>query len=439
MEDRSAEDSVLSQCKIAVIGAGYVGIATVAVLVTVGYEVICAEIDRERLRLLRSGVSPIAEPGVEDVIATGMTNGRLTFVDSGAVAVREADVVFLCVPTPKGSEGAADLSYIETAVDNIISNLKSGSIVVIKSTVPVGTARYVQSIIGRSDVAVVSNPEFLREGRALADGLAPDRVIIGARHIEDARRIAKIFGFAEAPIVLTDLETAETIKYAANAFLATKLSFINAIAGLSEAVGANIDDVVQALGYDQRIGPMFLSPGPGWGGSCLPKDTEALLSIARKANFDFPLLETVIDTNREQMNHIVDKVEAAVGDLAGKTIALWGLTFKAFTGDLRDSPAITIARGLEARGAILRAYDPTVEAHSSDSDLVGIETCVDASQACLGAHALVVLTEWPEFREVDFVSIRDLLLQRNIIDARNLLDAEKIRSYGFTYVGVGRH
>jgi UDPglucose 6-dehydrogenase len=314
-----------------------------------------------------------------------------------------------------------------------------GAIVVNKSTVPVGSADMVEQEIGRPDIAVVSNPEFLREGTAVVDSLNPDRIVVGANDAAAAAAVGELFSSTRAPLIVTDATTSETIKYASNAFLATKLSFVNALAGLCEEVGADARDVLLGLGYDKRIGFEFLRPGPGWGGSCLPKDTRALLHIAGEAGYDFSLLAGAISSNDQQLSRVVGKVETACGGSAsGATIAVWGLTFKANTDDRRDSPSLQIAHRLAGLGATVQAFDPTVDADTDVPDLMGLQLRSDPYAAAQGARALVVLTEWDEFRWLDFSRVFAAMSEPNIVDARNLLDPVAVRRMGFRYNGIGR-
>ena len=425
---------------VAVIGAGYVGLPSAATLAHFGHRVVLAERDPGRLAALRSGRMPIVEPGLDDLVADAVAAGNLRFVESSVDAVAGAEFVFLCVPTPMSADGSADLSYVEAAAKEIASNLAPGTIVVNKSTVPVGSATTVEQFIGRTDIMVVSNPEFLREGSAVHDSLNPDRIVVGADDAGAAAKVGELFASSGAPLIVTDATTSETIKYASNAFLATKLSFVNALAGLCEEVGADARDVLLGLGYDKRIGFEFLRPGPGWGGSCLPKDTQALLHIAREAGYDFSLLAGAIASNDEQLSRVMTKVEAACGgSLAGTTVAVWGLTFKANTDDRRDSPALQITRRLVRLGATVRAFDPTVEADGdAPDDLRGLQLCGDPYDAALGARAVVVLTEWDEFRWLDFSRVQAVMAQPAIVDARNLLDPAAVRRMGFHYAGIGR-
>jgi UDPglucose 6-dehydrogenase len=420
--------------KVAVIGAGYVGLTTAACLAHLGHDVICGDIDAARVSQLNDGVIPIVEQGLENLVREGLRSGRLSFVVGAAVAATGAEFIYLCVPTPQSPDGAADLSFIETAARQISPALDADSVVVNKSTVPVGSTKTVERALGRSDIRVVSNPEFLREGTAVHDFLKPDRIVIGSEDQAAAIRVASLYLGIAAPLIVTDPATAETIKYAANAFLATKISFVNAVAAVCEAVGADVNDVVLGIGYDRRIGQEFLKPGPGWGGSCFPKDTRAMIKIAEDAGYDFDLLRGVITVNDEQRERIVAKLRVACGgSLAGERVGVWGLTFKAGTDDLRESPSIAILDRLLEEGAVVQAYDPTV-----DSDRPGIDVCADPYSACEDARVLAVLTEWDEFRWLDFDKVASLMATPNVVDARNLLDRAALRRAGFGYEGVGR-
>ncbi|HEY8081505.1 MAG TPA: UDP-glucose/GDP-mannose dehydrogenase family protein [Acidimicrobiales bacterium] len=426
--------------RVAVIGAGYVGLPTAAVLSHHGHIVVIAERDDRRLDALRQGTSPIVEHGLEEMLKEGFSTGRLRAVRSAAEAVVGAEFVFLCVETPQSADGSADLSYITAAAAEIAPHLADDAIIVNKSTVPVGTVGLVERVVGRPDVIVVSNPEFLREGTAVADSLSPDRVVVGADDREAAARVAELFSDSGAPIVITDATTSELIKYASNAFLATKLTFINTMAGLCEAVGADVLDLVLGIGYDKRIGFEFLRPGPGWGGSCLPKDTTALVAIAKSAGYDVSIVRGAITGNEDQMRRVVDKVSvAAGGTLEGRTIGVLGLSFKANTGDRRDSPAVSITRMLAEKGATIRAFDPTVNSTDVDlADLAHLEVFDGPYEAVSGAHAVALLTEWQEFRWLDFAKVRQLVASPAIVDARNLLDSGPLHRLGFSYSGIGR-
>ena len=427
--------------KIAVIGTGYVGLTTGACFAQLGHEVICADIDVEKVARLNRGEIPIHEPGLDRVVEEGRASGRLTFVVGAAVAARHSEFAYLCVPTPEGADGSADLSYIEAAAREIGPVLPANAVVINKSTVPVGSTRVVERALGRSDVSVVSNPEFLREGNAVSDFLQPDRVVIGADDQSAAVRVAALYVGVPAPLMVTDPASAETIKYACNAFLATKLSFVNAVSAICEAVGADVNDVILGMGYDKRIGHEFLRPGPGWGGSCFPKDTKALIHIADDYGYDFKLLRGVVEVNEEQFVRTADKVvKAAGGSVDGVRIAAWGLTFKARTDDLRESPALEILRRLDALGARLRAYDPAVPSgRTLPEGAPEVEVLDDPYAAVEGAEVLVVLTEWDEFKWLDMNKVRDLMSNPSIIDTRNLLDRAALLRRGYTYKGIGRN
>jgi UDPglucose 6-dehydrogenase len=419
---------------IAVVGVGYVGLTTGACLAKLGHTVVCGDVDEARVANLSKGDVPIVEAGLDQLVRDGLRSGNLRFVVGAATAAEGAEFIYLCVPTPQGEDGSADLSYIESAAREISSVLEEGAIVVNKSTVPVGSAKVVERVLGRPDVSVVSNPEFLREGSAVHDFLHPDRIVVGADDPNAASRVAALYLGVPAPFIVTDPASAETIKYAANAFLAAKISFVNAIAAVCEAVGADVTDVVLGIGSDKRIGHDFLRPGPGWGGSCFPKDTRALVRIAEDAGYDFDLLRGVISVNSQQHARVVDKIrDAAGGSLDGVVVGVWGLTFKARTDDLRDSPSLAIIEALRREGAVVQGYDPTVE-----RELDGIQLCVDPYEACAGARVLAVLTEWDDFRWIDPEHVGELMSARQVVDARNLLERPAWQRAGFTYQGIGR-
>jgi UDPglucose 6-dehydrogenase len=429
--------------KVAVIGAGYVGLTTAACFAHLGHDVLCADVDAERVARLKKGEVPILELGLPELIKEGLASNRLQFVVGAATAAQTAEIVFLCVQTPQGADGSADLSFVEAVAREIARVLPPNTVVVNKSTVPVGSTRFVQRVLSEAGaraegVTVASNPEFLREGQAVRDFLNPDRIVIGCEDPESAVRVSDLYKRVDAPVLVTDPASAEMIKYASNAFLATKVSFINAIANLCEAVDADAREVAIGMGYDTRIGFQFLNPGPGYGGSCFPKDVAALLHISASAGYEFDLLAGVVEVNESQHERMIDKIRRAVGgNLADVTIALLGLTFKADTDDLRDSPAIFVARRLLEEGAVVRAFDPG--AGDRPRALVpGIELCADAYDAAAGADAIALLTEWDQFRWLDFDRLRDAMRGDAIIDARNLLDPAAMRRRGFAYQGVGR-
>ena len=424
--------------KIAVIGTGYVGLTTGACFAHMGHHVVCADVDAAKVESLGQGVVPIVELGLQELVEEGLGGGRLSFVLGAANAASDCEIAFLCVPTPQGEDGSADLSYIEAAAQEIGPVLPYEAVVVNKSTVPVGSTKVVERVLRRPDVRVVSNPEFLREGSAVQDFLRPDRIVIGCDDQAAALKVGALYDKVSAPLIVTDPASAETIKYAANAFLATKLSFINAIAAICEGVGADVNDVVVGIGSDKRIGQDFLRPGPGWGGSCFGKDSRALLRIANEAGYRFDLLDGVIAVNEEQFDRVADKIRSAAGGhLTGVTVAVWGLTFKARTDDLRESPSLAIIARLIAQGATVQAYDSTVEAPKPGLP-AGITIADDAYAACRGADVLAVLTEWDEFRWVDLAQVKEEMRGRAVVDARNLLERSQWRRAGFEYQGIGR-
>ena len=422
--------------RVAVLGAGYVGLTTAACFASLGHRVVCADIVPEKVEMLSRGEVPIFETGLTELVREGLERRRLSFVLGAAAAVVDAEFVYLCVPTPQGADGSADLSYIRAAAAEIGPLLAPGTVVVNKSTVPVGSTLVIEEVLRRDDVRVVSNPEFLREGTAVHDFLNPDRIVIGCDDQAAASRVVSLFAAVRAPVIITDPASAETIKYASNAFLAAKVTFANAVANVCEAVGADVRDVLLGMGTDKRIGFEFLKPGPGYGGSCFPKDTSALIRIAADAGYDFGLLRGVVQVNEEQFERVTAKAERmAGGSVDGAVVAVWGLTFKALTDDLRQSPALEVIRRLRAKGAQVRAFDPAVAAGRDD---LGFEVCAEPYGACEGASILVVLTEWDQFRRLDFDKVAGLLRTPVVLDARNLLDPAALRRRGFTYEGIGR-
>ncbi len=422
---------------VAVVGTGYVGLSTAVGMATLGHQVVGADIDAQKVAALSSGVSPIAEQGMTEALKKCLASGTLAFSTEVVASIADTDVVFLCLPTPQSDDGSADLSYIEGVAKQIGSALRGGAVVVNKSTVPVGSSVQVSQWLGRTDVHVVSNPEFLRQGTALIDFLQPTRIVVGGDNAEAVNRVADLYSSVDAPLLKMNAASAEALKYAANSFLATKLTFINAVADICELVGADVFDVVEGLGLDPRIGSQFLQPGPGWGGSCFPKDTRALVKIAEGNGYDFALLRGVIQTNDEQYERIALKVvDACGGSVAGKTVAAWGLTFKANTDDLRDSPAIAILTILHSMGARIRAYDP--EARGVER-LTWIDRVETPLTACVGADVLAVLTEWSEFSHVPVSDVAEALNNKAVVDGRNVLNPGAWKSAGFVYRGVGRN
>jgi UDPglucose 6-dehydrogenase len=419
---------------IAVIGSGYVGLTAAACFASLGHSVVCSDVSAERIGRLQAGECPIVEAGLPELLTELRRGDLLRFTADNADAIRHADFVFFCLPTPEGAGGHADLTFVRDAARELRTDLKSGAIVINKSTVPIGTAEMVATEIGRADIFVASNPEFLAEGTALDDFLHADRVVVGSDTPGVAARVAALYEGVDGPVVLTDVRSAEAIKYASNAFLATKLAFINSMAALCEATGADVRRVADGMGLDSRIGGRFLTPGPGWGGSCFPKDTHALMRTARDAGEPFLLLEAAVAANNDHRARIVEKVvRAAGGDLQGRVIALWGLTFKAGTNDLRDSPAREMAVELARLGASVRAYDPTVAEGVVDDVLV----CSSPLDAATDADVLLVATEWPEFADLDLTSVRAAMARPAIVDARNVLDGAAAVAAGFRYQGLG--
>jgi UDPglucose 6-dehydrogenase len=407
---------------------------------------VCGDIDQRKVDMLNAGHIPIVEAGLEQVVADARDAGRLEFVLGAEAAVADADIVFLCVPTPQGEDGSADLSYIKTAAAQIAPLLKRNAVVVNKSTVPVGSTIAVEEVLQRTDVYVVSNPEFLREGTAVSDFLLPDRVVIGSSDRGAAEKVAALYNGIDTPIIITDPSSAETIKYAANGFLAMKISFVNAVAAMCEAVGADVAAVIEGIGSDNRIGRQFLDPGPGWGGSCFPKDSRALVKIAEDHGYNFSMMRGVVEVNDEQRMRMIDKVSRAVGrdhsNLKGVTVGAMGLTFKAGTDDLRESPAMAIIAELRKAGARVRAFDPTTCGELSPHQAIaldGIELCSTLIEVADSADVLCVFTEWPQFANID---LQDVVARAGagvtLVDMRNMFDPESVKQVGLGYDGVGR-
>ncbi len=418
---------------IHVVGAGYVGLATAVSFAHLGHHVVGVEIDQRRLEMLSAGMPPFLERGMDELLAEGLNSGRLTFAHPDVAEFGTADFLFLCLPTPQGSDGSADLSALHEAVALAGPRLRPGAIVVDKSTVPVGTTRAIAQALGRPDVAVVSNPEFLQEGSAIPAFLSPDRVVIGADDLDAARAVAALYEAVSTQVILTGVESAELAKYACNAYLATKLTFVNAMAALCDLTGADIGEVTAVMGSDHRIGSSFLRPGPGWGGSCFPKDTNALVATAAGAGLDLRLLRAVGAANRQSFDWVVAHVSALCGDrLEGMQIAAWGLTFKAGTDDVRDSPALEIITRLQAAGASVLAYDPVVDSCR------GVDTAPDPYDAAAGADALVVLTEWPELARCDLRRVAAVMARPALLDTRGIIDPVAARQAGIDYRAIGR-
>tara|TARA_B100000953_G_scaffold81033_1_gene66050 strand:+ start:1169 stop:2452 length:1284 start_codon:yes stop_codon:yes gene_type:complete len=424
---------------IAVIGAGYVGLTTGACLAHLGHNVIIADVDETKIQNLEEGEIPIFEPGLSELIANAVIDEKLRFVVGARNASSNALFHFLCLPTPPNPDGTTNMGYFSSVVEEIKEIIAPNSIIVNKSTLPVGTASKFSELISRTDVQIVSNPEFLSEGNAVQDFLHPDRIVIGADSEEAAAKVAALYAGIEAPKVITDTESAELIKHTANAFLAMKLTFVNEIATLCELVGANILDVTKGIGYDPRIGSSYLRPGPGWGGSCFPKDSASLLQTANQAGFDFELLEKALSLNQVHLERTAQKVIDVFPNLEAFTrgkVAVLGLTFKAGTDDLRSSPALAVIERLLAMEAQVTAYDPMVTMPISQVENLDIAST--AYQAAKEADVLVILTEWEEFTDLDFIKIKDAMRQPVIVDTRNLLRRRDIEDQGFRYIGIGQ-
>lgn len=421
--------------KISVIGTGYVGLTSGACFASLGHEVVCADIDPDKVACLNRGEIPIVEAGLEALVEEAVEAGNLSFVLGAASAAAEAEFHYLCVPTPQSEDGSADLTYLKAAAAEIAPVLRPGSVVVNKSTVPVGSTTVVAEALDRDDVFVVSNPEFLREGTAVADFLDPDRVVIGGNDQDAAVRVASLYAKIAAPILITDPLSSELIKYASNAFLASKLSYINAIGELCERVGANVDDVVKGVGADHRIGSNFLSPGPGWGGSCFPKDTVALRRIAKDAGYEFNFLDEVLNINEEQFDRVAQKI---ANSATSKKVAVLGLTFKAGTDDLRNSPAIEVIQRLIDAGLDVCAFDPVIDETALEKSCPGlaVSLAADPYSAASDASVVGILTEWPEFAELDFAKLNEVMEAATIVDARGLLNAKLLGRRGFRYRGI---
>jgi UDPglucose 6-dehydrogenase len=428
---------------ITVVGVGYVGLVTGACFSDLGNKVVALDINEERIENLNKGIMPIYEPGLAEVVARNVKAGRLSFTASYADALKDAEFVFVCVGTPSGVDGEADLKYVEQAARSIAREMDHELILINKSTVPVGTGDWVADIVRQEQTtpipfSVVSCPEFLREGSALTDFMNPDRTVLGSLDKDAADKVAQLHLPLRAPIVVTDLRTAEMIKYASNAFLATKISFINEIANICEALGADVKEVAVGMGYDQRIGPRFLEAGIGYGGSCFPKDVLALKHMATTEGMLPQLLQAVININHYQRIQVIDKLEEMLSDgLKGKVVGMLGLAFKPNTDDMREAPSVTIAHALLEARATVKCYDP-VAMDNARKDLPDITYCADPYEVAQGSDALVVVTDWNEFKHLDMQRIKDSMKQPVLVDGRNIYDPALIKNMGFQYRGFGR-
>ncbi len=429
--------------KICVVGTGYVGLVTGTCFADLGNRVVCLDVDQSRIQNLINGIMPIYEPGLEQVVHQNVHAGRLSFTTDYNEALENAEFAFIAVGTPSGVDGEADLQYVRSAAESIADYVKHAIVVVNKSTVPVGTGDWVSDIIKRRrgkqplEFSVVSNPEFLREGSAINDFMSPDRVVLGSTNREAAEKVGQLYSSLRCPIMITDLRTAEMIKYASNAFLATRISFINEIANICDELGADVREVSRGMGLDKRIGPAFLDAGLGWGGSCFPKDVKALAHMAVLHGTHPQLLQAVMEINRNQRRRMVLQLRKELSSLDEKVIGILGLSFKPNTDDIREAPALEVIHLLQNEGAIVHAYDPQAMGIAAQS-LRGVTLCEDPYQVAENADALVLTTEWNEFKQLDFERIRQLMRQPIIMDGRNLWDADKLRAMGFTYFAIGR-
>jgi UDPglucose 6-dehydrogenase len=431
---------------VCIIGTGYVGLVSGAGMADFGNSVICADIDKSKIDMLQKGGIPIYEPGLKELVERNVNAGRLSFSADVAASVKNAEVVFIAVGTPMGDNGEADLKAVEAVAKTIAKNLNGYKIICTKSTVPVGTGARLEALIAKENESdykfdVVSNPEFLREGSAVKDFLIPDRVVLGVsnEHAGDVmKEVYRSLFINETPIVVTNVPSAEMIKYASNAFLAVKISFINEMANLADKVGADVHTIARAMGLDGRISSKFLHPGPGYGGSCFPKDTEALVYTGEQHGVDFQVVKAAIGANKHQRNVILAKARELLPELKGKTVAILGLAFKANTDDVRDSPALEIIQGLEEAGAIVKAYDPIASENMKKFFLPDLDTRESVVETVTDADLVIILTPWNELRGLGLKDLKEHLNAPNIVDARNVLSVEKLKEYGYNYRNVGR-
>jgi UDPglucose 6-dehydrogenase len=432
--------------RVAVIGTGYVGLVTGAGLAELGHWVTCADVDEKKIIALEQGIVPIYEPGLEQVVARNVTAGRLSFTMDVTQAIRDARIIFIAVGTPMHEDGSAYMAYVQNVVDTISENINDHKVIVTKSTVPIGTGSWIKKTLLHKGIAqelfsIVSNPEFLREGSAVQDFLHPDRVVIGVE-TEHARNIMHMLyqplDDAKVPLIFTSIVTAETVKYASNAFLAVKLSYINELANICDATGGDIKVVAQAMGIDKRISPLFLRPGPGFGGSCFPKDSQALVYIGQQHNVSLPVVKASLETNEHQKKIPAQKLlQLMNNNVAAKKIAILGLSFKADTDDIRYSPAITTIQLLQEKGALIQAYDPASMAHMYTvfPDIVYAQSCENALKEADGA---IIITDWNEFKYMDLDRVALLMRQKIIVDARNIINTQELERLGFAYDTIGR-
>jgi UDPglucose 6-dehydrogenase len=429
---------------ICVVGTGYVGLVTGACLADFGMTVLCVDKDEAKIAALQAGRIPIYEPGLEEIVAKNQRAGRLRFTTDLKSGIQSALAIFIAVGTPPRPDGAPDLTFVRQVAEAIANHMNGYKVVVTKSTVPTGTGRMIEQILrskdGDREFSVVSNPEFLREGSAIADFLRPDRIVIGASDARAIEVMKEVYGplfLAETPFVITDVASAELIKYASNGFLAVKISFINEIARLCELMGADVHDVSRGMGLDRRIGSRFLLAGPGFGGSCFPKDTAAAVDLARQHGYRFRIIESAISVNAETKARMIEKIAAAAGPLAGRTVGVLGLSFKPETDDIRESPALAVISDLVAAGASIRAFDPAAM-DNTRAIFPDLYYGSDAYDCATGADVLVLATEWNEFRALDFGRLARLMRSRTVVDLRNVYEPRELRAAGWSYTGVGR-
>jgi UDPglucose 6-dehydrogenase len=431
---------------ICVIGTGYVGLVSGAGMADFGNSVICADIDKSKIDMLQEGGIPIYEPGLKELVDRSVNAGRLTFSSDVETSVRNADVIFIAVGTPMGDNGEADLRAVEAVATTIAKNLNSYKIICTKSTVPVGTGARLEALIKQEkesdyEFDVVSNPEFLREGSAVKDFLLPDRVVLGVnteRAADVMKQVYRSLFINETPMVITNVPSSEMIKYASNAFLAVKISFINEMANLADKVGADVHTIARAMGLDGRISSKFLHPGPGYGGSCFPKDTEALVYTGEQYGVDFQVVKAAIGANKNQRNVILAKAQELLPEMSGKTVAILGLAFKANTDDVRDTPALEIIEGLEDAGAVVKAYDPIAAENMKKFFLPNLDTRQTVIETVQDADLVIILTEWNELRGLGLKELKSHLRAPNIVDARNILSIDQLKEFGYNYRNVGR-
>src|SRR4029079_9011543 len=428
---------------ICVVGTGYVGLVTGAVFADLGNDVVCVDNDAAKITDLEAGRMPIYEPGLEEMVARNIADGRLSFTTDLTAAVRRSVIVFITVGTPPKADGQTDLSAVEDVARGIAKAMERYTVVVNKSTVPVGTGDFVREVIARHQTSpvpfdVVSNPEFLREGSAIEDTLRPDRIVIGAPTQQVAMTLLELYAPLERPMIITDVPSAEMIKYASNAFLSTKISFINAIANICELAGADVTQVMKGMGLDPRIGAAFLSAGLGYGGSCFPKDTDSLVHTASTLCYDFAMLRAVVDINRERAGHFVDLIVKALGPLDGRVIAVLGLAFKPNTDDMREAKSVEVVERLLKLGATVRVYDPVAMHHARKTLPDGVQYCESPYEAAGGADAAALVTEWNEFKFLNLERLRGVLRRPVVFDGRNPWEPERMRRLGFEYHSIGR-